>query len=92
MGILARRLRANRQDIMDKVNTKAQDRQIVYNLSEVKRTEFALMGILVLIIVYFILLLLFPLSTIVANFLIALRQENTNGHSGGSSTGGPPGH
>ena len=74
MGISARRYRADRQDIMDKVKTKAQDRQIVYNLSESNNTEFALMGIFLLIIVNFISLYLFPLSTIVANFLIALRQ------------------
>ena len=92
MGISPRRYRADRQDIMNKVKTKAQDRQIVYNLSESKRTEFASMGIFVLIIVNFILLWLFPLSTIVANFLIALRQENNNGHPGGSYTGGAPGH
>ena len=73
MGMSARRYWADRQDIMDKVKTKAQDRQIVYNLSESKRTEFASMGIFVLIIVNFILLWLLPLSTIVANFLIALR-------------------
>ena len=92
MGISARRHRADRQDIMDKVKSKAQDRQIVYNLSESNRTEFASMGIFVLIIVNFILLWLFPLSTIVANCLITLRQENNNGHPGGSYTGGPPGH
>ena len=92
MGISARRYRANRQDIMDKVKTKAQDRQIVYNLSESKRTEFASIGIFVLIIVNFILLLLFQLSTIVANCFIAFRQENNNGHPGGSYTGGPPGY
>ena len=92
MGISARRYRADRQDIMDKVTTKAHDRQIVYNLSESKRTEFALMGVIVLIIVNFILLWLFSLSTIIANFLIAQRQENINGHPGGSYTGGPPGH
>ena len=50
------------------------------------------MGIFVLINVNFILLWLFPLSTIVANFEIALRQENNNGHPEGSCTGGPPGH
>ena len=92
MGNSARRYRSDRQDIMDKVKTKAQNRQIVYNLSESNRTEFASMGIFVLIIVNFILLWLFPLSTIVANFLIKLRQENNNGHPGGSYTGGPPGH
>ena len=92
MGISARRYRADRQDIMDKVITKATERQIVYNLSESKRTEFASIGIFVLIIVNFVLLWLFPLSTIVANFLIALRQENNNGNPGGSYTGGPPGH
>ena len=78
MGISARRYRADRQDIKDKVKTKAQDCQIVYNLSESKRTEFASMGIFVLIIVIFIFLWLFPLSTIYANFLITLRQENNN--------------
>ena len=92
MGISPCRYRADRQDIMDKVKTKAQDRQIVYNLSESKRTKFASMGIYVLIIVNFILLWLFPLSTIVANFLIALRQVNNHGHPGGSYTGGPPRH
>ena len=92
MGISPRRYRADLQDIMDKVKTNAQDRQIVYNLSESKRKEFASMEILVLIIVNFILLWLFPLSTIVANFIIALRQENNHGHPGGSYTGGPPGH
>ena len=88
MGISPRRYRANRQDLMDKVKLKAQDRQIIYNLSESKRTEFASMGIFVLIIVNFILLWIFPFSAIVANFLIAIRQENINGHSGGSYTGG----
>ena len=92
MGISARRYQANRQDIMDKVKTKATKRQIVYNLSESKKTEFASIGIFVLIIVNFILLWLFLLSTIVANFLIALRQENNNGHPEESYTGGPPGH
>ena len=84
MGISARRYRADRQDILDKVKTNAQDRQIVYNLSESTKTEFASMEIFVLIIVNFILLWLFPLSTIYANFLIALRQENNNGHPGRS--------
>ena len=92
MNISVCRYRADRQDIMDKVKTKATERKIVYNLPESKTTEFASMGIFVLIIVNFILLWLFPLSTIVANFLIALRQENNNGHLGGSYTGGPPGH
>ena len=92
MGISASRYRANRQDIMNKVKTKATKRQIVYNHSESKRTKFASIGIFELIIVNFILLWQFPLSTIVANFLIALRQENNNGHPGGSYTGGPPGH
>ena len=77
---------------MDNVKTKATKRQIVYNLSETRRTEFVSIGIFVLIIVKFILLWLFPLSWIYANFLITLRQENNNGHSGGSYTGGPPGH
>ena len=75
MGISAHRYRADRQDIMDKVKTKARTRQIVYNFSESKRTEFTLIRIFVLIIVNFILLWLFPLSTIVVNFLIALKQE-----------------
>ena len=92
MGISARRYRADRHDILDKVKTNSQDGQIVYNLSESTRTEFASMGIFVLIIVNFILLWLFPLSTIYANFLIALRQENNNGHPGWSYTGGPPEH
>ena len=78
MGISPRRYRTDRQDIINKVKTKAQDRQIVYNLSESKRTEFASMGIFVLKIVNFILLWLFPLSTIIANLLITLRQENNN--------------
>ena len=77
---------------MDKVKTKSTGRKIVYNLPESIRTEFASMKIFVLIIVNFILLWLFPLSTIVANFLIALRQVNNNGDPGGSYTGGPPGH
>ena len=77
---------------MDNVKTKATKRQIVYNLSETRRTEFVSIGIFVLIIVKFILLWLFPLSKIVANFVIALRQENNNGHPGGLYTGGPPGH
>ena len=46
----------------------------------------------VLIIVNIVLLWLFPLSTIVANFLIGLKQGNNNGPPGGSYTGGPPGH
>ena len=91
MGISARRYREDRQDIMDKVKTKSTKRQIVYNLSESKRTEFASIGIFELIIVNFILLWLFPLSTIIANFLSALRQEINNGHPGGSYTGGTPG-
>ena len=77
---------------MDKVKIKEQDCQIVYNLSESNRTDFASMGIFVLIIVNFILLCLFPLSSIVVNILIAQRQDNNNGHAGGSSTGGPPVH
>ena len=92
MGISARRYRSDRQNILDKVTTKTQDDQIVYNFSESKRTEFASMGIQVLIIVNFILFWLFLLSTIYANFLITLRQENNNGHPGGSYTGRPPGH
>ena len=51
MGISARRYRANPQDIIDKVKIEAQDRKIVYNLSESNRTEFASMGIFLLIIV-----------------------------------------
>ena len=90
--ISARRYRADSQDIMDKVKTKAKDRQIVYKLLESKRTEFASMEFFVLIIVNFILLWLFPLSTIVANLLIALRQKSNNGHPEGSNTGGPPGN
>ena len=74
MGISTRQYRANRQDIMYKVKTKAQDRQIINNLSESKKTEFASMGNFLLIIVNFILLWLFPLSTIVSNVLIARRQ------------------
>ena len=92
MGISARPYRANCQDIMAKGKTNAQDRQIVYNISESKRTEFASMGNFVLIIANLILLWLFPLSTIIDNFLIALRQENNNGHQGGLYTGGAPGH
>ena len=88
----ARRYRADRQDIMAKVKTKATDSKIVYNLPVSKRTEFSSMGIFVLIIFNLILLWLFPLSTIVAKFLIALRQENNNGHPGGSYTGGPHGN
>ena len=57
---------------MDKVKTNANDRQIVYKHLESNKTKFASMGIFVLIIVNFILLWLFPLSTIVANLLIAL--------------------
>ena len=90
MGISDRRYRENRQDIMDKVKTKATDHHRVYNLLESKRTEFALMGIVVKIIVNFIFLWLLPLSTIVANFLIALTEENNNGHTKGSYTGGLP--
>ena len=41
MGISPRRYRTNRQDKMDEVKIKAQDRQIVYKFSEFKRTEFA---------------------------------------------------
>ena len=92
MGISFRRYRTDRQDKMDKVKTKTQDRQSVYNLSESKRTEFASMGIFVLIIVNFIFLWLYPLLTIIAYFLITLRQENNNGHPGWSYTGGAPGH
>ena len=92
MGISVLQYRADRPDIMNNVKTKAQDRQIVYNLLESNRTEFASMGIVVLITVNFILLELFPLSTIVSNFLFALRHENNKKHPGGSYTGGPPGH
>ena len=92
MGISTSLYQANRLDIMDKVKTKATKSQIVYNLSESRRTEFASIKSFVLIIVNFILLWLFPLLRIVANFLIALRQENNNGYPGGSYTGGPPGH
>ena len=92
MGISARRYRKNRQNIMDNVKTKATKRQIEYNLSESKRAEFVSIRIFVLIIVNFILLWPFLLSTIFVNYLIALRQENNNGHSRKSYTGGPPGH
>ena len=92
MGISACRYRADSQDIMDKLKTKATKRKIDYNLSESGRTKFASFGIFVLIIFNFILLWLFPLSTIVANFLIVLRQENNNGHPRGSYSGGAPGH
>ena len=91
MGISPRRYLANRQDIMDKVKTKAQYRHIIFNLSESKMREFSSIKIFVLIIVNFILLWLFPLLTIVANFLISLKQEN-NGHPERSYTGGPPEH
>ena len=87
MGISARRYRADRQDIMAKVKTKATDRKIVYNLPESKRTEFASMGIFVLIIVNFILLCLFSLSTPVANYLITLRKEFNNGYVSSSIPG-----
>ena len=53
MGISPRRYWADRQDIMDKVKTKAQDCQRVYNLSESKRTKFAPMENFVLIILNF---------------------------------------
>ena len=56
MGISTCRYRADRKNTMDKVKTKAQDRDIVYNLSKSKRTEFASIGIVVLIIVNCILL------------------------------------
>ena len=56
-----------------------------------KTIDTVLLENFVLIIVNFILFWLFPLSTIVANFLIALRQENNNGHPGGSYTKGRPG-
>ena len=92
MGISARRYRADRQDIINKVKTKATKRQIVYNFSESRRMEFASINIFEFIIVNFILLWLFPLSTIVANFSIALRQENNNGYPEGSYTGGAPKH
>ena len=42
----ARRYRADRQDIINKVKAKVQNRQIVYNLSELKRTLFASIRIL----------------------------------------------
>ena len=89
MGISAHQYRADSQDIMDKVTTITHDRQIVYNLSESKKTEFALIKSFVFIIVNFILLWLFKLSTIVANFVIAIKQENYNGHPRWSYTGGP---
>ena len=92
MGISPGRYRADGQDIMDKVKTKATKRQIVYNLSESRNTEFVSIEIFLLIIVNFILLWLFPLSTIVAIILIALKQENNNGDFGGSNTGGLPGN
>ena len=68
MGISPRRYQTDRQDIMNKIKTKAQDCKIIYNLSESKRTEFASIGMFVLIIDNFILLWLLLLSTIIANF------------------------
>ena len=59
MNILACRYRVDYLHMMEKVKTKATKRQIVYNLSQSKRTKFALMGIFGLIIVNFLLLLLF---------------------------------
>ena len=92
MAISARRYRANRKDIIDKVKTKPQDHKIIYNLFESNKTEFASIRNFVLIIFNFILLWLFPLSTIVANVLIVLRQENNIGHPEGSYTDGLQGH
>ena len=42
MGISARRYRSDRQDILDKVKTKATKRQIVYNLLESKKNGIRL--------------------------------------------------
>ena len=92
MAISARRHKADRQHLKAKVSQNAHDRPIVYNLSEANRTQFASFGIFLLIIYNFILLWLFSLSSIVINFLLTLKQEHYNGHSGGSYTGGTLGH
>ena len=57
-----------------------------------KTIDTALQQMFLLIIANFIFLWLFLLLTIVANFLIAIRQENNNGHPRGSYTVEPPGH
>ena len=56
MAISARRHKADRQHIKAKVCQNAHDRPIVYNLSESNRSQFASLGIFVLIIANFILL------------------------------------
>ena len=93
MAISARRHKADRHHITAKLCQNAHDRPIVYNLSESNRTQFASLGIFILIIVHYILLWLFPLSSIVTNIiLLTLKQEHYNGHSGGSYKSGTPGH
>ena len=57
-----------------------------------KTIDTPLLGIFVLIIVNFILLCLFSLSTPVANFLITLNKELNNGYFSSSISGGPPGY
>ena len=76
LSISLRQNLAVRQDIMDQVNAKAQDRQIVYNLSILTRTDFASIRIFIIIIVNFKLLLLFTLTTIFANLFncVKIRQ------------------
>ena len=91
MAISARRHKANRQHMKAKVCQNAHDRLIVHNLSESNRTQFASLGIFVLIIANFILLWQLTLSSIVINFLLTLKILY-NRHSGGSYTGESPGH
>ena len=92
MAILARRHESDRKHITAKVFQNAHDRSIVYNCSESNRTQFASLEIFVLIIANFILIWLFPLLSIVTNFLLTLKHEYYNGHSEGSYTGGTPDH
>ena len=72
---------------MDKVKTKATKRQIVYNLSESERTEFASIGIFELIVVNFYIILDISIIDDCRQFFNCFKTKNNNGHPGGSFTG-----
>ena len=92
MAISTRRHKADRQHIKAQLCRNAHDRPIQFNLLESNSTQFASLGIFVLLIANFILLELFPLSSNFTNFLFTLKQEHYNGHSGASYTSGTPGN
>ena len=74
------------------IKPKAETRPKVFNLVVTKRTEIALIGILVLQIVNLLLLWLYLLSTVVTLLIRYLSNNEHSGRPGGSDSGGPFGN